>query len=293
MNIQQPIAKGLIAGAVYAVIAVGFGLTFRVAKFFNLAYAALFSLSAYVAYVASHICHLSLWIAIPTGILAAVLVGVAIDRTIYSRMRSLKASSAVMLLISLGVLVVVQNVISFCFGDSPQPLIEQKSATAWTILGARLTSIQVVTIVTSGFLCLLVAVLLKWTGIGKKVRAISNDDELSLIVGIDRERITTFVFAVGSSLAAVAAILVGIDYDLTPSMGFKAILLGVVALIVGGLDRTSGCIVGGLFVGLVQQLTIWWLPSGFQEAILFCILVLFLIVRPEGIIGSRGKGLLI
>ena len=124
---------------------------------------------------------------------------------------------------------------------------------------------------------------------GKTLRALANDSELAKLSGINSDRYILFAFAVGSFLAAVAAIMISFDTDMTPTMGFNALVLGVVAVIVGGISSLPGAAIGGLFIGLAQNLGVYWLPSKWQDTIAFVILILFLLFRPYGILGKKPQ----
>jgi branched-chain amino acid transport system permease protein len=121
------------------------------------------------------------------------------------------------------------------------------------------------------------------------LRAVANDSELSSALGLNSGRVIAVAFALGSALAGVAAIFIAYDTDLTPMMGFRAILMGVVAVIVGGVGSIPGALVGGLFVGLAQHLGVWKLPTQWQDAIVFLILIVFLVLRPQGFLGKPLK----
>ena len=153
-------------------------------------------------------------------------------------------------------------------------------------MGARITRIQAIIICASVTICLLTWATLRLTSAGRRIRALANDPYLSTIVGVDTDRIILLVFMIGSGIAGAAAILISLDTDITPTMGFTALLMGVVAAIVGGVGNISGAIVGGLFVGLAQHLGVWKLPTEWQDAIVFAILIAFLLARPQGFLGK-------
>lgn len=146
-----------------------------------------------------------------------------------------------------------------------------------------------ITVATSISLSIIVWAWLEFSTVGKMIRAVACDPELSLLVGIKNSKVKAGTFAVGSGLAAVAAILIGYDTDITPASGFKVLLIGVVAVIVGGVDSTLGIIFGGFFIGMVQHLGVWKLPTQWQDAIVFMTLVLFLLLKPQGFFGRSSK----
>jgi branched-subunit amino acid ABC-type transport system permease component len=157
------------------------------------------------------------------------------------------------------------------------------------VLGARITPIQIVIIATSVMLVFLVAFWLKKSKIGKAMRAVANDPELASISGINSNKVILWTFAIGSALAGVAGILVALDVDMTPTMGMNALMMGVVAVIIGGVGSIPGVALGALLLGLAQHLGVWKISSQWQDAIAFIILFGFLLVRPQGFLGRKVK----
>ena len=119
------------------------------------------------------------------------------------------------------------------------------------------------------------------------MRAVADDLELARVSGIDSDRIILWTFAISSALAGIAGILVAFDTDMTPTMGLNVLLMGVVAVIIGGSGSIPGVALGALFLGLAQHLGVWGISSQWQDAIAFIILLAFLLVRPEGVLGKR------
>ena len=124
---------------------------------------------------------------------------------------------------------------------------------------------------------------------GHGMRAVSNDVELAKISGIDSDRIILWSFILGSALAGVAGILVALDVDMTPTMGMNALMMGVVAMIIGGVGSILGVAFGAILLGLAQHLGVWKISSQWQDAIAFIILFLFLLIRPQGFMGRKVK----
>jgi len=117
------------------------------------------------------------------------------------------------------------------------------------------------------------------------IRAIADDQALAEAMGVPIERSILLAFGIGSAIAGVAAVLVAYDTSFSPTMGFHALLFGVVAAIVGGIGSISGALLGGLLIGFAENFGVWRLPTQWQDTIVFVILVLFLVLRPEGFMG--------
>jgi branched-chain amino acid transport system permease protein len=121
------------------------------------------------------------------------------------------------------------------------------------------------------------------------MRAVANDSELASLSGIDSDRVILWAFAIGSALAGVAGILIALDVDMTPTMGMDALMIGVVAVIIGGANSIPGIALGALLLGLAQQFGVWYISSQWQDAIAFVILLVFLLFRPQGFMGRKVK----
>jgi branched-chain amino acid transport system permease protein len=220
---------------------------------------------------------------------ATMLIGVALEVSIYKPMRKRKATDLTLLIASLGLYTVLQNIISMIWGDDTKTMRTGEIVEGHEFLGARITDIQIAIIITSIVLVTLLALILTKTKFGKTLRALSNDPNLAKLSGINSDRYIMYAFAIGSFLASVAAIMISFDTDMTPTMGFNALVMGVIAVIVGGIGSLPGAAVGGLFIGLAQNLGVWQLPSKWQDTIAFVILILFLLFRPYGILGKKPK----
>jgi branched-chain amino acid transport system permease protein len=194
-----------------------------------------------------------------------------------------------MLVASLGLYIVMQNLISFYFTDATKSLRSNVLIQTFQIGGARITSIQGCMILASIIAVTLLLLSLQKTRLGIAMRATGIDPELANVVGVDSNRIILASFALGSWLAGVTGILVALDVDMTPVMGMGALMLGVVAAIIGGVDNLLGVALGALLLGLAQNFGIWKLGSQWQDAIAFIVLLVFLLIKPEGFLGRKPK----
>jgi branched-chain amino acid transport system permease protein len=285
--VEQTLLNGLIAGAGYALFALGFGLIFQVGRFFHFAHGGIYAAGAYLAYVFSHLLGFNIWLTIPLAVCGTSLIGVLCDRMIYKPLYAANASSLVLLTASLGLFVVIQNVISLLFGDSTRMLRNQAPQQGLHILNAFITPVQIILIATSAGIAIGMWVWLKASNWGRMVRAVANDPNLCTIVGVNRDKVMVVCFAVGSGIAATGAIISGLDTDLTPMMGFRTLLFGVVAVVVGGVGSIRGAFFGGLLVGLWQHFGVLQLPTQWQDAMVFALLIIFLLVLPNGLFGKR------
>jgi branched-chain amino acid transport system permease protein len=125
--------------------------------------------------------------------------------------------------------------------------------------------------------------------LGKETRAVADDSLAASVVGINPERTIAWVFLIGSALAGLAGILISYETNIEPTMGFNALLKGIIASIIGGIGSIPGAALGGLLLGLAENLGIWKLPAMWKDTIAFALLILFLLLRPQGILGKKPE----
>jgi branched-chain amino acid transport system permease protein len=287
--LQQLLLNGIIAGSIYSLVALGFALIYQTTRFFHFAHGAVYTFGAYFAYLFYTQLGVDRVIAFPLACLATMLLGGALELGIYKPMRTRKATDLTLLIASLGLYILLQNVISMVWGDDTKTMRTGEVVEGHEFLGARITDIQIVIILTSLGLITLISLMLAQMRFGKALRALANDPELARLSGVNSDRYILYTFAIGSFLAAVGAIMISFDTDMTPTMGFNALVMGVIAVIVGGTNSLPGAALGGLFIGLAQNLGVYWLPSKWQDTIAFVILILFLLFRPYGILGKKPQ----
>lgn len=285
----QAILNSITSASWIALVALSFMLIFHTTRFFHFAHGVVFTAGAYFTFLSKIWLGCPLWIAILAGILLAGVLGCLMEVGIYRPLRKRDSSGLVLLLASLGTYIFLQNVISIVFGDSTRSIRTGIVKEGIDVLGARITPIQIITICVSVVLVVVLSIFLKRTKIGKSMRAVANDPELASISGIASDRVILWAFAIGSALAGLAGILVALDVDMAPTMGMHALMMGVVAVIIGGVNSIPGIALGALLLALAQQFGAWYIGSQWQDAIAFVILVLFLLFKPEGFLGKRVK----
>lgn len=281
--------NGIIAGSIYSLIAVGFAIIYRTVKFFHFAHGVVYTAGAYLAYTFAVQLGFS---SILSFFLASALVGIigiSIDRLVYSPLRNQKAPNLVFLLASFGVFIFLQNFIQLIYGAQILTLRTGPVKEGHQILGAVITDTQILILVVSGLLSVVLWLLIQKTKLGKAIRSVADDSLGARVVGINSERIILSSFAIGSVLAGAAGILISLETNIEPTMGFSAILKGIIASIIGGIGSIPGALFGGLFLGLAENLGIWKIQAGWKDTIAFVILIIFLLLRPGGIFGVKTE----
>ncbi len=287
--IRQVTFNTLVAGAEYALFGLSFALVYRVSRFFHFAHGIVFATGPYAAFFFRTRLGVPFFPACFLGLAAGASLGCAMEVFAYSPLRHKRASPMVLLLASLGIYVFLQNLISLIFGDDTKILGLRSVQEGMGFLGARVTFIRLAIIVISVSVLLILTLALSKTKIGMIMRAVANDPELARIAGVESGRVIIWVFALGSSIAAIVGILVALDTGMTPTMGMAPFMMAVVAVIIGGARSNFGVVLGGLLIGFVQHITIWLLSSLWQSAIVFALLIAFLLLRPQGFLGEYPR----
>ena len=296
--IQQLIVNGIIAGSIYALIAIGFTVIYRTVRFFHFAHGIVYTSGAYLTYtvvscwwsVVGSQLSVGMWVvAIIVGIVGAGVLGVLIDRVVYYPLRRQNASNLIFLLASFGVFIFLQNLIQLIYGAQILTIRTGPIKEGHHFLGAVITDIQILILVVSCWLLVVLGFFMQRTRLGKAMRAVSDDSVAANVVGINPESIIFTSFAIGSALAGAAGILISFETNIEPTMGFSALLKGIIASIIGGIGSIPGAVLGGFFLGLAENLGIWKISAGWKDCIAFVILIVFLLIRPWGFLGTKTE----
>ena len=283
--ISQLIINSIIAGAIYSLVALGFNFIYGATKFFNLAHGVMAAIGGYIVFYFGITLGLDIYLSVAIGVLLAGLIGYGSDKLVYLPLRKRKASNMVLLVASLGVFTALQAIIAILFTSQFQVLYRNiASQRIFNIFGGSITQTQSVILISAIAVFAILVLLLKYTVFGKAVRAISDDEEVAKIVGINTDKIIGRVFFIGSATAGLAGILVGFDTGIEPTMGLPLLLKGVIAAIVGGIGNIYGGVLGAFLLGFLENFGIWKISGEWKDAIAFALLILFLLFKPQGII---------
>lgn len=286
---MQILINILICSTLILIVSSSFSFIYYPTKFFHIVHAVIIALGAYLTFLFLNQLSLPLPIAIILGITLATLIGISCEVFVYKPMRKRNMQLWHYLIASIGLYVILQNLISLFFGDDTKVLRAGDVTVGHEIFGAHITSIQIITIFVSLILFFAVNLFLNKTHLGKSIKAVSNNPELSNIYGINSNRVIHIAFAIGSAIAAVAGILSAMDTNMTPTFGFNLLLYGVIAMIIGGIGSTKGLIAGSFLLASAQHLGAYYIDTKWMDAIAFIILIIFLIWKPLGFSGMRLK----
>ncbi|PIR03664.1 MAG: branched-chain amino acid ABC transporter permease [Candidatus Magasanikbacteria bacterium CG11_big_fil_rev_8_21_14_0_20_39_34] len=285
MIFNQLLINGIIAGSIYALVASGFTLIYSATRFIHFAHGAIAAAGAYLVYTFFVLLGLNFYLASFLAVLSTALVGLFFFAIIYRPLQKRKSSNAIMLIAGLGLMILIENLLLLIFGADVKSLNFLEVARGKEIFGAIITPLQMVIVAISVLLLIFLQFFVKKTKFGKKMLAVADNPELADTTGINAKVIQYAGFGIGSALAGVAGILIGLEQNIEPVMGVMLIVKGFTGAIIGGVTSLPGAILGSYLLGLSENFGIWYLPSGYKDAIAFGLLLIFLLVKPNGILG--------
>lgn len=286
---MQIIVNIILTMMIYLLIAYSFSIIYATTKFFHIAHAITITMAAYFTYYFSKNLFVPLYLAMILSAIFSTFFGVLSHIFIYKPLREKNATSMVLLMVSLGLYIIFQNIISLICGDSTKSFRLEKIIAGHELWDASITNIQIITVLLVGIIISGGVYFHKYSKIGRNIRAVSSNSELSDILGINSNAIILWAFGIGSFLAAIAGILVACDTDMVPSMGFNLLLYGVVAMIIGGIGSVWGLVGGSFLLAAAQHISSYYIGSQWMDAIAYIILIIFLLCKPLGISGKRLK----
>ena len=277
----------LVAASLNLLLALAFYPGYHTTRFFNLAHAFLPTCAAYTLYLATSTLKLPLLLGGVFGILAAAAAALLMEKGLFAPLRRHGLADWQLLAASLGAYTVLVNVVSVLFGDETRTV--GLAPTRKEILGASISDVRLLTLVVAVLGFGSMVALLQCTAVGRAIRAVGSNATLAEIMGVSRARTTAWAIGLGGLCAGAAGILAGLDTDVTPGMGFRLLLNGVVAMILAGVGNVGGLIGGALLLATGQHLVAYLFDSKWMDAVAFVILIGFLIWKPRGFSGRRLK----
>jgi branched-chain amino acid transport system permease protein len=280
--------NGIIVGSLYALLGISFTAIFAPTKIFHFMHASVYVYSGYFLYQFAMRWGWPLPVSILVAVFLSGMMGVLAERVIYSPLRRMGAGAMEMLLSSFGGYVVLQNVVLLIWKSDPRTVrIPEVLKNGIPVGLLTFTPLDIITVITSGLALAGVVIFMRYTKVGKAIRAVENDAMGATITGIPTEWVRLVSFFLGSVLVAVVAAFIVMDRGLEPTIGINAVLVATVAMIVGGVGSYSGAALAGLMIGVAENLGIWQIPSEWKTTISFSVLVLFILFRPRGFFGHR------
>jgi len=273
---------------IYGVVALGFALVYNTTRIFHIAYAAIYMVAPYLLMFSMQSLGLPLFVSILLAVLGTILIGYAVDILIYSPLAKRNSSSNVIMVSSIGAMIIIINVVAIIFGNETK-IVNPGVSQSITIGKILVTYTQVFQFVTALFLFLLFFIFLKFSRFGIITRAYRDDEKLASVLGTNIPAIKRLLFILSSAFAAVGSCLIAYDVGMNPYVGMPMLLNAVVALIIGGVGRFEAPVLGGVLIGVLQSLVVYFSSARWQDAVTFLLLILFLLLRPQGILGEKMR----
>ena len=286
----QQIINGLTQGSIYSLIAIGFALIFGVLGLVNFAHGEVYMMGAFLGFYLVTVAKLPVWQALILAMLGAAALGVLVELIAFRPLR--KAPDVAPMVCTLGLSVVLQNLGMIAFGSETQSLsADLFQFEFFPFFNAQISSLQMLIFAISVALMSMLQYILYRSRMGKAIRATAQNKDVARLMGVNVNQIISATFALGSALGGAAGVLVGIYYNaFYPMMGFIAGIKAFIATVLGGLTSVPGAVLGGLILGVVENLGAAYISSGYRDLVSFVILILVLLVKPSGLFGRNVQG---
>jgi branched-chain amino acid transport system permease protein len=311
-NGPQYVVNGIRYGSILMLGAIGLSLTYKILNFANFSHGEFIVVGAYVAYAVDWALfdalprwipaladpahdelmrYIALGVAVLAGVIVASVVAIIIDRVLYRRMR--RSAAVVLIIASFGMSLFLRSIVQAIWGTGNKTyavLIRPGMLFDFGVFRIRLGTLELATIITAALLVTALHLFLKYTRTGKAMRAMSDNVDLARISGVDTERMIAWTWGIGAGMAAVAGVFMGLNFGaFNPNTGMLVLLSLFAAVILGGIGNPYGAMLGGLVIGVAQNILVapvTSISSQYQPAVAFVLMVIMLLIRPQGLLGS-------
>jgi branched-chain amino acid transport system permease protein len=286
--VAQQAINGIVLGSLYVLVALGLTLIYGVLVQINFAHADFVTLGAFAAYFLMHLLGASYLAGIVAALAVGALLGFAVNLTIFAPLRR-KGSELLPLIATIGVSTMMQNAMLAWFGPVPYAFETPYSQQVYRVAGTFFTLQSVIIIVVSGATIAALYGFMKFTFLGKALRAVAQDRETAALMGINPNHLIMLTIVISSALAGMAGAMLAPVLVLTPFAGTSVIVKAFAIVIIGGFGNVEGTILAGLLVGLIESFTTQYLDPGLIDIVVFGLLLAMLAFRPTGLVSERRE----
>ena len=283
--VAQTGLNGLSLGSIYALGAVGLTLVYGILRLVNFAHGDFLTFGAYMAYLVNVTWGMPLVIGVFWAMIATALLGLLLERVLWRPMRAKHAGFLQLILMSIGLAFLLRAIVQWFWSTDIRVLDVDTSSTV-DFLGLRIGQTQLIVVIVGIAVIAAIGLMLRLTLLGKRMRALSDDLELAETAGIDTRRVITYTWIFAGALAGLAGVLAAATTDLRPEMGFELLLPIFAAVILGGIGDAFGALAAGMVIGVMTEWSTLVIDARWKTAVGFIVLLLVLIVRPQGIFGK-------
>jgi branched-chain amino acid transport system permease protein len=278
---------GVAIGCVYILLATGLNIIFGVMKLVNFAHGQLLMIGAFLTWTISVSLGLNAYVAILLSMVIVALLGVVVERFTFRRVLGTDKLNEIF--VSLGLIYIFENVAMLIWGANSKQVASPFYGMSVSLPGLSITYDRVIAVFVVVAVLIIFGLLLWKTKIGLSMRATSQRNTTAMLMGINVQKVYMFTFAIGAALAAIAGGLYGIIYPFDYQVGAMPTIIAFAIIIMGGLGSIKGAIIGGLLYGVTEQLATLFLGGTWGSAVAFALLIVVLIIRPNGIFGEKGE----
>lgn len=283
----EQLINGLTLGSTYALIALGYTMVYGIIQLINFAHGEIYMFGAFAGLFLVTVFGVNIFVALIGAMIFCMILGMLIERIAYRPLRG-KSSRLSALISAIGVSIFLSTLMALLRGPNTTRYPEVLRIKTFSLGSVEISSLQIVILLVAFLLMAGLTFMVQKTRLGKAMRACSQDLDASYLMGINVNRIISFTFAIGSALAAAGGVMVGIYYNAVwPYMGTMAGLKAFSAAVLGGIGSIPGAMLGGIILGVLEILGVAYLSSSYKDAIAFAILILVLLIRPQGIMGQK------
>lgn len=289
MDFLSYFVNGLSLGSIYAIIALGYTMVYGIAKMLNFAHGDVIMIGSYISYIFVVQMGFNPILSVVIAALCCTLIGVMIERIAYKPLRG--ANSLAVLITAIGVSYFLQNIALLVWGPNGKQFSSIVTIPPLKLFGGQLiiTGESIVTILLCIIIMLVLTTFINKTKLGQAMLAVSEDKSASTLMGINVNGTIALTFAIGSFLAAIAGVLLCSAYPtLTPTTGAMPGIKAFVAAVIGGIGSIPGAFIGGLILGILENLSKGYISAQLSDAIVFSVLIIMLLFRPAGILGKAN-----
>lgn len=288
MSFISYLISGISLGSVYAIIALGYTMVYGIAKMLNFAHGDVIMIGGYITFTVMTTMGMNPWIGMILAVVLCTLLGISIEKIAYKPLRG--ASPLAVLITAIGVSYFLQNVALLIFGANTKSFTSVITVSDLSLAGGKLlvSGETIVTIILCVLIMSAMTLFIKKSKTGRAMNAVAEDKGAAQLMGINVNKTISITFAIGSALAAVAGILLCSAYPaLTPYTGAMPGIKAFVAAVFGGIGSVPGALIGGILLGIIENLSKAYISSQLSDAIVFGVLIVVLLVKPTGILGKK------
>ncbi|WKY49233.1 branched-chain amino acid ABC transporter permease [Eubacteriaceae bacterium ES3] len=284
----QQLINGLNVGSIYALIAIGYTMVYGIIKLINFAHGEIMMFGAYFAFIAATSYNMPVWAIFLTSMVIMAVLGVAIEFIAYRPLRNAPRLSA--LITAIGVSIFLQNLALLIFKADPKVMPKLFPEKIFYLGTIEISSTTLITVGLSIVFMILLDLYIRKTKQGRAMRAVSEDKDAAILMGINVNRTISLTFALGSALGALGGVLYSVAYiQVFPTMGVMPGLKAFIAAVLGGIGIVPGAMLGGFIIGMVETMTKAYISTTWADAIVFAILIIVLLFKPTGILGKNTR----